>query len=135
MGPTRGTSTALLCPRNAQATSALQGYGIAPSGGKAALRGEERGESFDVEVDVCGSHDLADRVHRQLGRANVDRDHPGARGARGADRGAAGQVGAVHVAELEQMARRAGRPARERTTLYGRVEEPRVDERSDVTVA
>ena len=39
------------------------------------------------------------------------------------------------TAELEQMARRAGRPARERTTLYGRVEEPRVDERSDVTVA
>ena len=32
--------------------------------------------------------------------------------------------------ELEQMARLAGRPARERTTLYGRVEE-----RRDVTVA
>ena len=39
------------------------------------------------------------------------------------------------TAELEQMARLAGRPARERTTLYGRVEEPTVDERSDVTVA
>ena len=34
------------------------------------------------------------------------------------------------TAELEQMARLAGRPARERTTLYGRVEE-----RRDVTVA
>jgi FO synthase len=34
------------------------------------------------------------------------------------------------TAELEQMARLAGRPARQRTTLYGRVEE-----RRDVTVA
>src|SRR5687768_14350838 len=91
VGPDTGTSTALLRLRNAQATSALQGYGIVASGGKAALRCKERGEGLDVQADVLGGHDLADRVHRQLWRTDVDRDHPRACCARGADRGAARQ--------------------------------------------
>ncbi len=74
-----GTSTSLLCPRYVQAISAstsVRDAGLQREVGASVSRWEPgSAERTRVQIDVVGAHQLARRVHRQLRRSDVDRQH------------------------------------------------------------